>query len=195
MYIYILCNAAVRTRQTWFRSFLSLSVFQRRRVVGVFFCGRSTRRVKWKSFRHVNCFLRDLVILKWHRADYYICPQFQVLLKHSVVPLAHVYAGLDLLDKKEKRGRVLCLPRLLTLQATFFQLFLFWVPRINLENWRSINTVVWLIDLSTLRETLVETNKSWNEESQFLSILNDFKTLKSSSLWNGVWDNVKEIAG
>ena len=56
--------------------------------------------MKWNSFRHVGGFLWGLVILKWNRTDYYICSQFQVLLKHSVVPLAHVYAGFDLLIKR-----------------------------------------------------------------------------------------------
>lgn len=58
-----------------------------------------------KILRHVRRFLRGLVILKRHRADYYICSQFQVLLKHSVVPLAHVYAGLDLSVKKRKKRK------------------------------------------------------------------------------------------
>lgn len=72
----------------------------------MFFRGRGTLGMKRKILRHVRRFLRGLVILKRHSADYYICSQFQVLLKHSVVPLAHVYAGLDLsMKKKEGRGK------------------------------------------------------------------------------------------
>lgn len=62
--------------------------------------------MKRKILHHVRRFLRGLVILKRYSADYYICSQFQVLLKHSVVPLAHVYAGLDLsMKKRKKEGR------------------------------------------------------------------------------------------
>lgn len=71
----------------------------------MFFRGRGTLGMKRKILRHVRRFLRGLVILKRHSADYYICSQFQVLLKHSVVPLAHVYAGLDLSMKKRKEGK------------------------------------------------------------------------------------------
>lgn len=97
-------SCAIRTRQTRPPPLHPLRVFQRLRVVlrggrrGALGMGR-------KILRHVRRFLRGLVILKRHRADYYICSQFQVLLKHSVVPLAHVYAGLDLSVKKRKKRK------------------------------------------------------------------------------------------
>lgn len=97
-------SCAIRTRQTRPPPLHPLRVFQRLRVVL-----RDGRRgapgMERKILRHVRRFLRGLVILKRHRADYYICSQFQVLLKHSVVPLAHVYAGLDLSVKKRKKRK------------------------------------------------------------------------------------------